>query len=683
MSRVLRGVSRRPGARPRAAEPPPALGRRDWLIALVLLVLCAWAYYRAPVQQLLDWRYSTAVSHSLLHEGSFSVPRELLEHRQYQLLEIDGRAYHGYPMAPAVLNVPLVAAAELFGVSIFDAEGYFDREAELWVLRVGAALVTAATVALLFLVARLDLGRRWAVALALAFAFGTSLLSSASRPYWSHAWAVFFLALGLHCILAPAARRRWLRDAAGATALSWAFFCRPPLAISVVALTLLVVVENRRRLVSLVLMGSAWAALYVAHSMWIFRQPLPPYFEGQAATGVTVENAVGFSLEAALGGLVSPARGLFFYSPMLLVILLAVVREWRALDRRRRRVAVVASGAIVAHWHLLGSTGGWAGGSQFGPRLFTDILPWFVVLGSIATAAVLARVAADGRRAGLGWAAAAVVTLLVSFFIHYQGAANRLTTRHWGLWNWRFPPFMVGVIPYPGSPVPGAQLVYSAGLDNYSSDGWTNSARRWGFDLEMADGIGYRRLPTAGRAEWGALRFVGSGGGTTRPLQDLGGEPNVTTDDATFEIWFRPAPAGDRRQVLFETGGTESGITVYVEAGRPGVEVRDGGAATSTRLVSPRAVSRGELSQLAVLLGSGETGFELALYVNAEPVAGPVVAPGIRDWAGGNGSGLGTAANRPSLAAGDFHGEIALFRFYPVRLERKHLRRNLRAAPSR
>jgi len=100
-------------------------------------------------------------------------------------------------------------------------------------------------------------------------------------------------------------------------------------------------------------------------------------------------------------------------------------------------------------------------------------------------------------------------------------------------------------------------------------------------------------------------------------------------------------------------------------------------------LISAEAVSRGELSQLAVLLRPVEKGFELSLSVNAKRVAGPRMAPGIRDWAGGDSSGLGTATNHPSLAAGEFHGEISLFRYYPAALEEKQLRRNLRATVGR
>ncbi len=609
------------------------------------------------------------------------MPRELLEHSKYQLQEIEGKVYHLFPAAPAALNVPLLALFESLGTSIYDENGRFDLGAERRVLKFGAAVVTAGTVALLYLVARFFLSAGWALPLTAVFAFGTSLFSTASRPYWSHAWAVFFLSLGMFCLLAPVSRRPWLRDVVGATALSWSFFCRPPLALAVLALTLFVVVGHRRRLLPLALAGGGWAALFVGHSVWVFGQLLPPYFGTAHASSGRLELSylLGVNRDSALGTLFSPARGLFFFTPILLVLLLALAWGWRALDGRQRRLAKLSLGVVLAHWHLVSSFRPWTGGASFGPRLFTDLLPWFLVLGAMAVAATRARAAAGARFGARSWAAAALIVTLASLFIHYRGATDRLTTRHWGLWNWRFPPFMIGLIEYPGTPVPGALVVHSANLDHTAQDGWFNASGRLGFDLDMADGIGHRRLMAAGGAPRGAFVFPGAGGGTTRSLQELGGSPNVTQADATFEIWFRPARSGARRQVLFETGGRRSGVTVFVEAGRPGVGVRDGETATRVELISSEAVGSGQLSQLAALLHVAEAGLELSLSVNGERVAGPRLVAGIRDWAGGGGSGLGTAANLPSLDAGEFHGEIALFRFYPAALEEKQLRRNLLA----
>ena len=665
-----------PGLEP--AAPPPAIGRRDRLIALALLALCALLYYRAPAHQVFDWRFSTAVSHSLLHEGRLTVPPELLERAKYQLQEIDGRVYHLYPVAPSLLNVPFLAVCEWLGTALYDENGRFDLGEERGVLKISAAVVTAGTVALLFLVARLFVGRGWALALALLFAFGTGLFSTASRPYWSHAWALFFLALGLYCLLAPSDSRRFLRDAAGASALSWAFFCRPTLAVSVLVLTIFAVADRRRRLLPLALVGGAWAALYVAFSLYHFGQPLPPYFDTpQAPSGhLRLDGLLRLNPEAALATLFSPARGLFVFTPILLVILLALSRAWPALGRRQRRLAVAGLAVVVLHWHLVSSLEFWRGGAGYGPRLLTELLPWFLVLAALAAAATRARAARGWKEARL-WAVAAVLTAAASLFVHFRGGTDRNLVRHFGIWNWRYPPFVAGLVAYPGASVPGAELIYSAELDRNPRDGWSNATRRRGFDMEMAAGVAYRRL--RGAAVRGAFVFDGSGGGTMAPLRNLGWEPNVTARAATFEIWFRPAAAGDDRQVLFETGARGRGMTIFVERGRPGVEVRDGGAPTSVKLVAPGPVSRGEPSQLAVLLRTADEGFELELRVNAERVAGPLPAPAIANWAGGNGSGLGTAANLPSLPGGEFHGEIALFRFYPGALDEKQLRRNLGA----
>ena len=618
----------------------------------------------------------------MLHEGRLSVPRHLLRRAKYQLQEVDGRVYHLYPAAPAVLNVPLVAVCEWLGVSVYDEDGEFDHGAEIFVLRVGAALVTAATVALLFLMARWFLSRGWALTLTLVFAFGTPLFSTASRPYWNHTWAVFFLSLGLYCLLAPQTRRRLLRDACGATALSWAFFCRPTLAISVLAATALVVATRRRRLLPLALVGGGWAALYVGFSVVVFGKPLPTYFNTpQASSGrLEVERLLGFHLEGALGSLFSPARGLFFFTPILLLILLVLAWAWRVLDRPRRRLALAGLAVLVAHWHTVSSFDFWWGGASFGPRYFTDVLPWFLLLGAVATAATRARAAAGARVAARSWAAAALLLAAASLFVHSRGANNRLMVRHWGLWNWRYPPFMMGLVPYPGTPVPGAELAYSANLDRRPRDGWANVGRRDGFDLAMAGGLGYRRLESAGGTRRGAFVFNGTGGGGTRSLQELGGQPNRTEKDATFEIWLRPGIGGARRQVLFETGGRSRGLTIFVEAARPGVGLRGGEPRLTAEVLSPEALSRGELSQVAVLLRTTEAGLELSVHVNARRVAGRRLVAGVSDWAGGDASGLATAAHRPSLPAGEFHGEISLLRFYPAVLDDGQLRRNLRAS---
>ena len=85
--------------------------------------------------------------------------------------------------------------------------------------------------------------------------------------------------------------------------------------------------------------------------------------------------------------LFSPGRGLFVFSPVLLVIVLLILVLWRHLNFKW--TAVVGLAVIAAHWRVIASFRSWWGGASFGSRLFTDVLPWFFLLGMLALAALL------------------------------------------------------------------------------------------------------------------------------------------------------------------------------------------------------------------------------------------------------------------------------------------------------
>src|SRR5205085_2784425 len=91
------------------------------------------------------------------------------------------------------------------------------------------------------------------------------------------------------------------------------------------------------------------------------------------------------------GLLVSPAKGLFVFTPVALVALAGavvaarrgarevVVRDrgaWEhASTRDDRWLARTLLAAVLAHWLLMGRWSEWHGGECFGPRMMTDALP--------------------------------------------------------------------------------------------------------------------------------------------------------------------------------------------------------------------------------------------------------------------------------------------------------------------
>lgn len=80
------------------------------------------------------------------------------------------------------------------------------------------------------------------------------------------------------------------------------------------------------------------------------------------------------TLRAVLGITISPFRGLFFYSPLLLLGIAGFVLWWQA--RVERAVFWVALAAVVSIFYFNAASGMWWGGFAVGPRYLLPMLPF-------------------------------------------------------------------------------------------------------------------------------------------------------------------------------------------------------------------------------------------------------------------------------------------------------------------
>ena len=95
---------------------------------------------------------------------------------------------------------------------------------------------------------------------------------------------------------------------------------------------------------------------------------MPDYYQPNR---VSVSGTFG---EAMLGNLVSPARGLFVYSPVLLLALSGLVLALR--QREERLLSACFAIIVVMHWLVVSRFPHWWGGHSYGPRFMTDIVPF-------------------------------------------------------------------------------------------------------------------------------------------------------------------------------------------------------------------------------------------------------------------------------------------------------------------
>ena len=145
----------------------------------------------------------------------------------------------------------------------------------------------------------------------------------------------------------------------------------------------------------------------------VFGQVLPSYYLPERLSGGAT---VGTAL---LGNLLSPGRGLFVFSPILLVAIPGFIISLR--DRADHRLHTAFGLIIILHWLSISRFPHWWGGFSFGPRLMSDILPFMTYFIGFAIRDIIDCKARIPRQIGT---ATVVILALASVAINAQGALS-------------------------------------------------------------------------------------------------------------------------------------------------------------------------------------------------------------------------------------------------------------------
>jgi hypothetical protein len=309
-----------------------------------------------------------------------------------------GRGHYvsAYPVGAALAAVPFYVPAVLRG----EARGssLFER-----LEKVSAASIVAASVAILYLLLRLLTDRIAALVLTAVYAFGTSSLSVSSQGLWQHGPAQLALATALYLIVLG--ERRPLAAAMSGFPLAYAVICRPTNLLMVLPVSLYVLWRHPRQAGWFLLSVLPAATFQLWYNVTYFGDPLHRQFSRYGKGAWTTPLTTG------LGGvLLSPGRGLFFYSPVLLFGVWGLASAWgRGGDWLLRAVGVgvALSTLLAAKWFM------WWGGGTYGSRLLADLTP-ALVLGAVPT---IGRV-----RSNHSLRALFVATALWSMSAHWIGA---------------------------------------------------------------------------------------------------------------------------------------------------------------------------------------------------------------------------------------------------------------------
>ncbi|MCC6765108.1 MAG: hypothetical protein IT293_10635 [Deltaproteobacteria bacterium] len=314
------------------------------------------------------------------------------------------------PPGTAVVAAPFYAALALPDVarSLRDVRPLVEKNGLV------AAVLTAATAAILFLTAArfLDTGR--ALLVAAIFGLGSCAWSLGSQALWAQAGMQPFLALGIDQFLRIRDRRGHALVAG--LALGAAVACRSTSLVVLAALGLHLLATDRKSLVLVVAGALAPLAGLAAYNLRYFGSPL---VEAHALMGPAVAlRKTGVAdlwqtplWEGALGLLASPGRGLLVYSP---VLVLAFVGAWRVVRGRADRAFLPIVAAAAAIMVVRFKWFDWWGGYSYGYRPLMDAIVPFAVL--LIPALAAARPTALRR-------AAVAAALAWSVFVQWVGTA--------------------------------------------------------------------------------------------------------------------------------------------------------------------------------------------------------------------------------------------------------------------
>ncbi len=321
---------------------------------------------------------------SLVKRGDFKVNQIYWDYSNVAMETTGGEMVPNYEPAQMILGIPFYLWGRSLGAALQGVMAF-------------NAVVTAASVALLYL-CFLELGyrRRTAALGALVYAFAT-LAWPYSRVFFREPLTVLAYLVAVYALLRyrPPAARRLLWPALAGAAAGLAFVTKQISVAAFPSLLLLAFAYERRRpadagsdislrrmrlrvllaaaipLAAIVLLGQVyqWTTLGGVET---FARNIVDYTTNPQLSSSLPERM----LRGGLGLTVSPFRGIFWYSPVLLLGLLGAL----PFTRRHRWEGIAFLLLIAAH--ILGYSRYlyWSGGVAWGSRYMLPIIPFLLLL---------------------------------------------------------------------------------------------------------------------------------------------------------------------------------------------------------------------------------------------------------------------------------------------------------------
>ncbi len=324
-----------------------------------------------------DSRWTLLASQSLIENGTMRLDKyadlkggytiRRGDHLGYAIEKKNGHLYNFFPLGSSLSSLPFVWLETQVSHKLMKIHS----QNKIVQKRI-AATVAVGIFLLLYLIASLYLATSWSIVVALGFWSATSLSSILGQGLWSHTFAIFYALLSFYFMLKIVLQNRDIYWIPLGVTLFMAYLSRPTfslLSITVIAFLFF----NRKKIIALktALVVFALLGLFVLYSMSEFGQLLPSYYMPKRLSSESFWIAL-------YANTLSPSRGVFVFSPFLLLFFIAFKESYRMF--RQNKTLLVILGWVVLHSIIISKFPHWSGGWCYGSRFMSDILPAIYLL---------------------------------------------------------------------------------------------------------------------------------------------------------------------------------------------------------------------------------------------------------------------------------------------------------------
>jgi hypothetical protein len=345
------------------------LVKYDYLFLLlgVFLIYSSWAtpFYTNDTLAAQVLPYSILENHTVYLDGyQDDIQSSTYGFRYYCT---DGGHYVSiFPLVLPVLITPLYILPVLLKIPL-------DGTVQMVMAHIASALVSALAVMFIYLACRYITGRKIALLSALVFAFATNTWAISSQTLYAHGMSGLLLAASIFLVMKNEKEPSQWNIVLLGLCSGLFVFNRPSDAFLVAPVFVYVVWYYRAKTGYYLAAGCLSGLSFLIYNLISFHNPVGGYFI----------NASRFILDPVmlshyLGLLIAPNRGLFVFSPVLILAVFGfwIIRHDRRPAGRFLQWSVVAMAVTIG---IYASFDDWGGGETYGPRYLICLLPYLII----------------------------------------------------------------------------------------------------------------------------------------------------------------------------------------------------------------------------------------------------------------------------------------------------------------